>query len=249
MNEQDLDRGARLALRSCLLRLLSRALSYPTRATYAELEACIAACGELAEILAPRERALLVALTKDLMELGREGYEREFLRIFTHICAADCNPCETAYTAKHIFQASQCLATITGFYKAFGLEAGGERADHIAVELEFLAFLRYREATEVPTAQDDHVEILRRGQRVFLEQHVGRWVGIFCELIGRKAHGGPISLVGLLLVETLTNEALELGFELPEVPSDLSLSLAPSAHKVSPYVQASVDPAGSVFGA
>jgi len=246
---EDLDRGAKLALRSCLLRLLSRALSYPTSATYSELESCLNACIEISSYLTFRERGLLREIRSTLNDLGREGYEREFLRVFTHVCATDCNPCETAYTARHIFQVSQSLATITGIYKAFGLEAGGERPDHIAVELEFLAFLRFREASEIPSRKKDRVEILRRGQRVFLEHHLGTWVGVFGGLVDRKAQGGPIALVGTLVTETLSNEARELGFELPVVSTDLSISLSPGYVAVSPLASASDDFAGSVFSA
>lgn len=248
-NAHDRDRGARLALRSCLLRFLSRAFSYPTPATFSELESCMTACRDLSEHLTLRERDLLCEIGGALHELGREGYEQEFLRVFTHVCAADCNPCETTYTARHIFQVSQCLATITGLYKAFGLEAGGERPDHIAVELEFLAFLRFREATELPSRKGNPVTVLRRGQRVFLEHHLGRWVGVFGGLVDRKAQDGPIALVGKLLTETLSNEARDLGFNLPEVSADLSLSLTPDYLDSSPLAHASDDFAGSVFSA
>lgn len=245
----ELERKAKVATRSCLLRLLSRALSYPTLATYSELEACMAACNEFSGYLTPLERELVVHLGSCLMEMGRDGYEREFLRVFTHVCAADCNPCETAYTAKHIFQASQSLATITGLYRAFGLEAGGERPDHIAVELEFLAFLRYREALETPTRKQSPVAVLRRGQKVFIEHHLGRWVGLFGGLIDRKAQDGPIALLGALVIEALSNEAQELGFALPEAPKDLALGVTPHYIDVSPLALASDDLAGSVFGA
>lgn len=238
-----------MMLRSCLLRSLAHAFTYPTTKSYGQLQSCMDACSQGLDSFIDRERQLLVTFLEVLRPLKRESYESEYLRVFTHVCAADCNPCETAYTAKHIFQASQRLATITGMYRTFGLEAGGERPDHIAVELEFLAFLRYREALECQTGQHKNQEILRRGQWVFIERHLGRWVRIFAELVSRKAVEGVIADLANLLPEVIANEAMSFGIELPELPSDLSLAFVNFESDVSPVPMPSGQSSQGVFHA
>ncbi|MCC7229649.1 MAG: molecular chaperone TorD family protein [Fimbriimonadaceae bacterium] len=220
----DWQEAATVMLRSCLLRGLAHAFAYPTAETYAKFRECLEAYSGGQDALEVPWRDQFAELLEIARSMGHQEYEAEYLQVFSHVCAADCNPCETAYTSKHIFQASQRLATITGLYRAFGLESWGERPDHIAVELEFLAFLRYREAMECEASNSENRELLRRGQTVFIERHLGRWVRVFAELARRKADTGVIGALAALLPEVVASEAESLGIALPELPSDLSLA-------------------------
>lgn len=247
---EDMDRAANLALRSCLSRLLASALSYPTEEKFESLRQCLRVCEELSEDI-PRRIAAKIELFAASIEQGRrEAYEDEYLRVFSHVCAADCNPCETAYTSKHIFQASQKMANITGFYQAFGLQADRERPDHIAVEMEFLSFLCYRESIERSKSSVVELRSLRRAQRVFLERHLGKWVGTFCQLMKRKAAKGPMFHLACLLDEVVKSEAARHRVALPKVQIDLQnfvLDCADSAP--SPLTLADGDFSGGVFDA
>ncbi len=131
--------------------------------------------------------ARLEALRRSFLDGEERGKLREeCARLFGNLRGAGCSPYETEFSNAHVFQRAQQMADIAGFYRAFGLEASaeGERTDHIAAELEFMHFLACKElyAAENDPAQ---VEVCREAQRKFLADHLGRWTGIFAQLVAR----------------------------------------------------------------
>lgn len=101
---------------------------------------------------------------------------------------------ETEYGLPHEYRQSQEMADIAGFYRAFGFSLGGavrERPDHVAVELEFMHILALKEAYALETGIPEHVEICVEAQGKFLQDHLGRWVGLFAQSV---AHNAPDSL-------------------------------------------------------
>ncbi len=115
-----------------------------------------------------------------LRGLAPESLAREHDRTFGHSLSKDAPAYETSYGAAHIFMQSHELADIAGFYKAFGMDPTGlERPDHLAVELEFMQYLLAKEEYARANAGPEAVEICREGQRAFLRDHLGRWVGAF----------------------------------------------------------------------
>lgn len=70
------------------------------------------------------------------------------------------------------------LADVAGFYRAFGVEVeeGGERVDHIAVELEFMHLLAAKECVALnDEGWGEHAETCRNASRAFLRDHLLRW--------------------------------------------------------------------------
>ncbi len=59
----------------------------------------------------------------------------------------------------------------------------GEVADHIAVELSFLADLAGREAAALESGDDALATRARQIQADFLDRHIGRWVDRFAERV------------------------------------------------------------------
>lgn len=105
---------------------------------------------------------------------------------------------ETEYGLPHEYRQSQEMADIAGFYRAFGFNLGGqkrERPDHVAVELEFMHILALKEAYALETGIPEHLEICQAAQGKFLQDHLGRWVGLFGQSV---AHNAPDSLYAAL---------------------------------------------------
>lgn len=120
------------------------------------------------------------------------GLQDEYRRLFGHALSPDCSPYESYYGTGHVFQQSQTLADISGFYKAFGLEpsaAGHERADHVAMELEFMAVLAAKEAHALARELPEQAMVCRDAQRKFLEDHLGRWADSFAGRLKNKSSG------------------------------------------------------------
>ncbi|MCU0305596.1 MAG: molecular chaperone TorD family protein [Thermoanaerobaculales bacterium] len=99
----------------------------------------------------------------------------------------DCPPNETAYVRR---DKGRILADIAGFYRAFGFEPAadsGEKADHIVAELQFAALLLVMAARASAAGRADDEEVTSRALGSFWADHLGAWVDLFCERLGRVA--------------------------------------------------------------
>src|SRR5262245_45700315 len=110
-------------------------------------------CGEL-----PPEALDLRPL---LLETARplEWLRAEHDRVFGLVPARECPPYETEYhPSSETFFRSQQLADVAGFYRAFALDtsrAEPERPDHVALELEFMAFLLLKKRLALTSGAPD----------------------------------------------------------------------------------------------
>lgn len=147
-----------------------------------------------------------------------EGYtldilQAEYRQTFGHTISQECPPYETQYGSAHLFQQAQSLGDIAGFYRAFGVEVSGrakERLDHIAVELEFMGFLAFKEAYALAHHGEEKAAICRDAQRKFMEAHLGRWAPLFAKLLGRKAQEGFYRKLASFLEAFITAECRSL---------------------------------------
>lgn len=88
---------------------------------------------------------------------------------------------ETEYGRRRSFFKANELATIAGFYRAFGFELGGEdmareMPDHLSVEFEFYALLKMKEEYLEAAGDREGVEIVHEARAKFLKEHLGRFV-------------------------------------------------------------------------
>lgn len=188
--------------RSAAYGVLARAFGYPDagqRAGMAELTPALASAAPAigAEI------SLLAGSIPAWEELGGE-YGRQF----THSSSRDCPPWETAYAAKEIFQQTQQMADIAGFYRAFGVQStpGAERVDHIGSELEFMQFMAAKEAYAYRHMGVARVRQCRKAQRLFLRDHLGCWGPSFGRRLAALDPSGWYGRAGSLLDRWLTEE-------------------------------------------
>jgi len=203
-----------LLARSRLYRRLADAFDYPS-AEFAEemrtgewlkeVASAIAALPVLDGEEAALETACLDALThlaERRESLTRDVLESEYTRAFGHALSRDCPPYETEYVGDQLFYQSQQLADIGGFYRAFGLDVSEtvhERLDHLAIELEFLHVATAREAHALHSGDEEGARLCRDAQRAFVEDHLGRWVPYFAELVAKVAPDSIVRLFGDVL--------------------------------------------------
>ena len=217
--------------RECLYRFLAAALSDPYGEVWRSASdaqnqqlACQAAdllrteagerTGELARGELPAEQLdlepLLVELRKPVVDL-----RAEYDRVFGLVVPRECPPYETEYhPCSETFFRSQQLADIAGFYRAFGLETGHEtpeRPDHIAMELEFMAFLLTKKRLATADAAQhvdaaEHVQVCADAERGFFREHLAWWLPAFATGLRRKSRDGYYAAVSRVLAALIPVE-------------------------------------------
>ena len=172
-----------------------------------ELRVLRSAARRLDSLASPAAWAAIRRITR------REARAAEHRAIFGHVVAHGCPPYETEFGRRHVFGQSQELGDIRGFYEAFGVRPrpGGERPDHVACELEFMALLALKEAIAVAGDDEERVELCRGAARSFLQDHPGRWVRALAARIAQHAPDSGYAAAAGIAATLLGEHALELG--------------------------------------
>jgi DMSO reductase family type II enzyme chaperone len=196
--------------RSALYEALALGFRRPTSETVARLATREGAGGLTvaarmldAERLSGSVRALADADTR-LVTLA-PAHER----LFGHTVRGEVSPYETEYGADELFLQPRELADLGGFYAAFGLAVardGRERPDHVCCECEFLMFLARKEAVARERGDALVEEETRRATRLFLRDHLGRFVPALAARLERADPGGFYGALGALARAFLARE-------------------------------------------
>ena len=121
---------------------------------------------------------------------------------------------ETEYGYESIFQKTNAMADIAGFYRAFGVDLDPdsyERVDNVTTELEFMHLLTCKEAEALETDNAPGEETCLSARKKFLEEHLGRWISGFAEAF-KKQHGpGVYSCIMILTASFVISEVKCLG--------------------------------------
>lgn len=156
--------------------------------------------------------ALYAQLAHGFWRPQQHRLQQEHDRLFAHRSQILCPIYEAEYDRNRALTQGTTLADIAGFYRAFGLDiATRERPDHLALELEFMSVLTYKEALALRSKLTEEAEICRDAQRKFLEAHLGRWVGIFAQTVLEQTQSGFYRELALQLREFITAECQALG--------------------------------------
>ncbi len=169
--------------------------------------------GEVDDRLASREGsealagALAAAGREELGDTARQLSARPpdtgtYRRLFGHTARGAVPPYGAEYGSDTLFQQPQRLADLAGFYAAFGMRADPaehERVDHVRCQLEFLAFLARKEAYEIEHREDDWRTEIKKAERLFLREHLGRFAPAFGERLRREDPDGFYGVLGALL--------------------------------------------------
>ena len=147
--------------------------------------------------------------------------------LFGHTARGSIPPYETEYGNEALFQQPQELGDLMGFYHAFGLTTKNgtrERPDHISCEFEFLMFLALKEAYALEQDDREMLGEIRKAQRLFLGDHVGRFLPSFATKLTREDPSRFYSMLAELCLRFVTAECARL-----QVPlGTANLSLRPS---------------------
>lgn len=120
---------------------------------------------------------MLEAFAAGRRAVGEEAWADERTRLFEGPVACPIN--ETGYVRR---DKGAIIADLCGFYRAFGFEpreGSGEKADHLAAELEFAAMLFVMIARARDAGRTDDLEIATDGLAKFLVDHLGDWLPLF----------------------------------------------------------------------
>ena len=165
-------------------------------------------------------------------EPALELLAHEYRRLFGHTARGAVPAYETEYGCEALFQQPQELGDLAGFLRAFGLTllpAARERVDHVSCECEFLSFLAWKEAYALHAGDGPMREATEHAARLFLRDHLGRFVPAFCVRLVREQPHRFYGALGELLRVLTQRDCERLG-----VPSGLeSLGLRPDPATVS----------------
>ena len=206
------DRSVSASERSRAYSLLATALAYPTDAG---VDGIVVAATGGASGFPPALRTLLKELTATIPD-DLEPLRRSHQRLFPQVESQETPGYETAYRGTELFNHTAIMADIAGFYRAFGLEVGGskrERPDHVTVELEYLAFLSFKEALSAEGGYDDQADICADAERAFLADHLGDWGPELGRRLKRHSDHEFFSVVGRLLDQWINRRLDDLGVE------------------------------------
>jgi TorA maturation chaperone TorD len=146
----------------------------------------------------------------------------EYEAAFGLLVSGSCPPYETEYVnSKLVFQRSNGLADIAGFYRAFGLAPSAElpeRHDHIVLELEFIAYVAGLEAAAAEKRSAmwrERAEICRSAQQRFLAEHLAWWTPVFSHGLAHHSQGGFYEAAAEFLAALIPAERALLGVPAP----------------------------------
>jgi hypothetical protein len=158
-------------------------------------------------------------------------YDATFGLVLSNKCPAY----ETEFSRQtFVISRSQQMADIGGFYRAFGLDKSPDardRIDHIALELEFMAFLIAKEAHAQAQGGDGaavNASVCRDAQFAFFRDHLAWWAPAFGLMLRRRADGierpdqvldAPVTFFGAVavcLAQFVAMERWRLDVEAPD---------------------------------
>jgi len=215
--------------RATLYSALALGFRPPTEETIARLATPqnAASLGEAAAILDSDGRLGLISLVQAVAREGAAGATvlmASYRALFGHAVRGPVPPYETEYGNEALFQQPQEMSDLMGFYRAFGLTVKvdeHERCDHMSCECEFLSFLALKEAYALEHSDPAMVEDSRKATRLFLRDHLGRFLPAFAGKLQREDRTGFYGMLVKLCLAFIEMESNR--FDVPRGAATLGL--------------------------
>jgi DMSO reductase family type II enzyme chaperone len=177
--------------RSTIYQALALAWRYPDREAFSayqsgqyteELLEFAAPLPHLADLVA-QEAETAEKVRDELAEIPFEAFEVRYVATFdAGFPEPPCPPYEGLYNKK--MERAEVMVEVAEFYRHFGLkmnqdEDKRELPDYLCAELEFLAFLAFKEAQAAHEGTAELLNGYRWAQKDFLERHMVGWLPEF----------------------------------------------------------------------
>lgn len=142
-----------------------------------------------------------------------EALEVEYTRLFVGPGAPLVSPYESVHVDREqadipgLIWGKTTLAVRDAYREAgLTLRPGPEPPDHLAAELEFLAFLSQAESASLARGDRRQAESARQRRTAFLADHLHRWAPTIAERVAAEARHPLYEAAGRLLKAALTAE-------------------------------------------
>lgn len=225
-NDTAIERDTALA-RAIVYDVLAQSFAYPGDDRFTDLQ-------NLARLVLTNGGWMpIVRLSALVRELNVEHLQDEYTGALSLNTSPDCPLFETAYFGADAQQQTLRMADVAGFYRAFGVDSSGSdsRPDDLAVELEFMSYLCRKEAYALEHSGRPRVSQVRKAQRMFFEEHLGKWGGVVGRrLAGVAPVGGFYAVAGTTLDAWVGLEQGVLKVSPEEVDGKPAQWLAPASH-------------------
>ena len=206
--------------RSCLYRFFSEFFLYPKEGAFSKnFEEAFQASGALGQPAGLQETlAKAAGCPREITDL-----RSDYALVFGYTIGKACPPYETEWGTTHIFNQTQELADISGFYRAWGLGISDQahaRLDHLSVELEFMSYVALKEAYALDGGQEENLDVCRQVQAKFLSEHLGTWVPAFmCRLESLAVESSFYRFLAQALSKFLAWEVEQMGLDVVPLKS------------------------------
>ena len=127
-----------------------------------------------------------VKMGKALLRYSNEELSIAFSKLFVGPFGLRAPPYGSVYTDEDRRIMGDSTVEIQKFYSQAGLtirDDFNELPDHIAIELEFMYYLIFKEIKSLENSQNDLALECVRNQDIFLNKFLCRWVATFCKNI------------------------------------------------------------------
>lgn len=155
----------------------------------------------------------LIAAFPEHSDASLAAASSRYRELFGHTVRGAVPPYETEYGNETLFQLPHELGDLMGFYHAFGLNlkpGTHERADHISCECEFLMFLALKEGYAIEHDDREMLNEVEKAQRLFLRDHLGRFLPAFASKLTRYKNAGFYELLGEVCLRFVAAECARL---------------------------------------
>ena len=150
-------------------------------------------------------------------------YGAEHYHLFVH----NVFPYETIFLGDDGLLGGIITENVNAFYQRIGFQPDmDESADHISAELNAMAHLCFAEYDAIEDQIPHEIQRLRQLQRYFLDNHLLRWLPVFCIAIQQQEHNVYAEVV-FQSFELVCNHRVYLGDDLMANGRQFELAMPP----------------------